>query len=72
MLGSRKPSILNFSPASVTLHVFFGSLVGVIHLLILMEWSKLPPGAWAIYSALKFAIPARVSTGTPNRAPASD
>jgi hypothetical protein len=35
MLGSRKPSILNFSPASVAIHVLFGSLAGVIHLLLL-------------------------------------
>ena len=35
MLGSRKPFILNFSPASVALHVFFGSLAGAIHLLLL-------------------------------------
>ncbi len=35
MLGARKPSVLNFFPASVALHIFFGSLAGVIHLLLL-------------------------------------
>jgi hypothetical protein len=35
MLGARRPSILNFSPASVALHIFLGSLAGVIHLLLL-------------------------------------
>ncbi len=35
MLGARQPSILNFSPAAVSLQVFFGSLAGVIHLLLL-------------------------------------